>query len=235
MLILTTNPIFESFTHSDLFGKAIFAGLFLLSVITWTVFLSKWRYAKAIQKKGPSLKESLFRRWQNPLTAEVKPQDHPYFRLFHCFKQEAIAMTSIGKGDEKKAGLNREEMKLLQENLFGAVDREINHFQKNLFLLSTVVTLAPFLGLLGTVWGILLTFSELAKGSTANANALVMNGLAMALGTTVVGLLVAIPALLSYNWHKSTLIHFASDMEDFAKSLLSSLERYYRQSENKLD
>ncbi len=90
------------------------------------------------------------------------------------------------------------------------------------------MTLAPFLGLLGTVWGILITFSELQNHALSNANSTVMGGLAMALGTTVVGLIVAIPALLFYNYLKTSSNRFNSELEDCAQKLISSVELHYK-------
>jgi biopolymer transport protein TolQ len=100
--------------------------------------------------------------------------------------------------------------------------------EKDLFILSTSVTLAPFLGLLGTVWGILVTFSELQAGSSAGSNTAIIGGLSTALSTTVLGLVIAIPALIAYNYLKNNLRMFTSDMEDFLHNLISTLELQYR-------
>ena len=95
-------------------------------------------------------------------------------------------------------------------------------------MLSTIVTLAPFLGLLGTVWGILLTFSNLQMHSLTSGNSAVLAGLSMALATTVVGLIVAIPALVAYNYLKTSVKDIAADMENFSHRLLTTVEIQYR-------
>jgi biopolymer transport protein TolQ len=103
--------------------------------------------------------------------------------------------------------------------------------EKNIFVLSTIVTLAPFLGLLGTVWGILLTFSDLqAKGSTAGS-ANMLTGLSLALTTTVLGLLIAIPALIGYTYLKNKLREYKRETEDFSHRLLTVIELHYRKPE----
>jgi biopolymer transport protein TolQ len=105
---------------------------------------------------------------------------------------------------------------------------ETKKLEKHLFVLPTIITLAPFLGLLGTVWGILVTFSEMQGGASVAHNSVVLGGLSMALATTVMGLLIAIPAVIAHNYIKSDLKNYSSDMQDFLGSLLSTLELQYR-------
>jgi biopolymer transport protein TolQ len=100
--------------------------------------------------------------------------------------------------------------------------------EKNLFLLSTVVSLAPFLGLLGTIWGILTTFSELQSHTAGGTHQMVLGGLSLALATTVLGLLDAIPALIGYNYLKNAIREFQTEMEGFANEILASIEMQYR-------
>jgi len=104
--------------------------------------------------------------------------------------------------------------------------------EKNLFVLSTIVTLGPFLGLLGTVWGILLTFSELHSRGISSSNAAMLAGLSMALATTVIGLVVAIPAVIGYNYIKNAGREYLREMEDFSQVLLSTLELQYRKPDH---
>ena len=108
------------------------------------------------------------------------------------------------------------------------VSTQIKNLEKNLFILSTVVTLAPFLGLLGTVWGILITFSELQSHTMGSANQLVLGGLSLALATTVLGLFIAIPALIGYNYLKHAISDYATEMENFSIELVASVEMQYR-------
>jgi biopolymer transport protein TolQ len=88
--------------------------------------------------------------------------------------------------------------------------------------------LAPFLGLLGTVWGILTTFSELQVQGSSSSHQMVLGGLSLALATTVFGLIDAIPALIGYNYLKNTIRDFQTEMEKFASELLASIEMQYR-------
>lgn len=187
------HPLLEAFFTSDLFGKIIFLTLFILSILSWSLFLQKISYCRQIRKAALSFKPSQFSGTAN----------HPFAILLSVYRQ----------GEHE--GLNSERLLVSTR----AEQRKV--MEKGLFLLPTVVSLAPFLGLLGTVWGILLTFHELQHGAAVQGNATVMGGLAMALGTTVVGLLVAIPALVSYNYLRAQIRQFCVDMETFSEHLLA--------------
>ena len=119
----------------------------------------------------------------------------------------------------------------LTNALLRAANLELKQHAQGLPVLDTVITLAPLLGLLGTVWGILLTFSQLQEKGAIASNASMLSGLSLALATTVVGLLVAIPALVGYNYLKNGLREYRREAEDFANLLLTSLELYYRKPE----
>src|SRR4029078_12125978 len=106
---------------------------------------------------------------------------------------------------------------------------QVKHLEKNLYILSTTVSLAPFLGLLGTVWGILTTFSEMQSKTAGSTHQMVLGGLSLALATTVLGLLDAIPALIGYNYLKNTIRDLEVDMEGFSTEILASVELQYRQ------
>jgi biopolymer transport protein TolQ len=124
--------------------------------------------------------------------------------------------------------LSPADVDFVEVHLSSTIAMQIKDLEKNLYILATTVSLAPFLGLLGTVWGILTTFSELQMGAAGNSNQLVIGGLSLALATTVLGLLDAIPALIGYNYLKSTIRDFETDMQKFSTEVLASVELQYR-------
>ena len=132
---------------------------------------------------------------------------------------------------ENEVYLTSSDIEILEQYVSATLSDQYKLLEKNLFVLSTIYTLAPFLGLLGTVWGILVTFSSLNSGASAASNAAILGGISTALSTTVMGLVIAIPALISYNYLKSNLKHFSSDMENFLYRLLSILELQYRKAD----
>ncbi|MCP5469000.1 MAG: MotA/TolQ/ExbB proton channel family protein [Chlamydiales bacterium] len=207
-ILLYANPIVNAYQESDLLGKLIFLTLFFLSITTWVIFIQKYRLhrAAATHKK------------YSRLDFNVKPGNHPFGRLYAILQSTSSALL------QKKQVLLPKDIEYLRAHLKSTVSKEVVRMEKRVSLLSTIMSLAPFLGLLGTVWGILLTFSELQTGAVANANASVMGGLAMALGTTVLGLIVAIPALIAYNYLRTSIRHFSQEMEDYAQLLVASVE-----------
>jgi biopolymer transport protein TolQ len=232
MQLLSANPILNAYQGSDLFGKLIFLALLFLSILTWSLFLQKLFVQRDAKRKSAQLLQLFQKRRANPLAIEVKGPPHPFAALYQTLKDHTLTLLQKNHSvikDHHVVTLSHTDIDLIEAHLINTVSAETKNLEKNLFVLSTIVSLAPFLGLLGTVWGILLTFAELQNGSAANANATVMGGLAMALGTTVMGLLVAIPALIGYNYLKASIAHFSTDMEDFSQLLLASVELQYRQ------
>lgn len=232
MFPLATHPILSAYQGSDLFGKVIFLALFLLSMITWIIFLQKFLLQRETKNKGAQLVQIFQKKRLNPLGLEIGEVFHPFAALYHTLKEHTLELLQKNHSaleEKRHVTLSPADINLIEAHLMSTISAETKEMEKNLFILSTVVSLAPFLGLLGTVWGILLTFAELQAGASANASAAIMGGLSMALGTTVLGLVVAIPALISYNYLRSSVARLSADMEDFSHLLLSSVELQYRQ------
>jgi len=232
MQILLTNPIVDAFRVSDLFGKMIFFSLILLSITTWIIFFQKFLSQRRAKQLGDRFHALFQKKSLNPLSLEVRIL-HPFTLLYQSLKKHTLELLGKNKTvvERRSVTLSASDIDLIEAHLMNVTSKQAKKMEKNLFVLSTIVSLAPFLGLLGTVWGILLTFNELQSGATMSANATIMGGLAMALGTTVAGLLVAIPALIGYNYLRSAIAQFSGEMEDFSHLLLASVELQYRQVE----
>lgn len=232
MEILLTNPLFEAYIGSDLFGKAIFISLVLLSILTWIIFLQKFLFQRKAKQLGEKFKILFEKKRRAPLSMDVKGI-HPFAVLYQTVKQHTLELLGKNKSaiEKQDITLSASDIDLLEAHLMSVISSQTKTLEKNLFILSTIVSLAPFLGLLGTVWGILLTFNELQAGGAVSGNATIMGGLAMALGTTVAGLVVAIPALIGYNYLRAATAQFSGEMEDFSQLLIASVELQYRQVE----
>ena len=140
-------------------------------------------------------------------------------------------MQDSDQNSNTASSLSLSDIDFVASHLSTQVALEVKNLEKNLYILSTTVSLAPFLGLLGTVWGILTTFSELQTQSAGNTHQMVLSGSSLALATTVLGLIDAIPALIGYNYLKSTIRDFATDMEGFSNEILAAVELQYRKVE----
>ena len=239
MIFASGNPFISSYVQSDWFGKTIFGALFLLSVISWSVIAHKiWLFfhIRRISSEFTTLfseKDPLGLQSSRPLKGRWIEMPHPFFEIYKALKQNALQIISrnhlFGQGNESI--FSEADLGLIESQVYTTLSSHLRKLEKNLFILSTVVTLATFLGLLGTVWGIILTFSQLQEKGAIASNASMLSGLSLALATTVVGLLVAIPALVGYNYLKNGLREYRREAEDFANLLLTSLELYYRKPE----
>ena len=233
-MLLAANPFFSAYAQSDWLGKAIFLSLFFLSALSWALLLYKgWLFARTFKLSKQF--SSLFGA-EDPLSVQCgKPEKglHPFFEIYKALKQHALQVMNRNHffAPEKNSPLflSEADLDLIAAETESAISSQAKELDKHLFVLSTIVTLAPFLGLLGTVWGILLTFAELqVQGGVASHNSAMLAGLAMALATTVVGLIVAIPALVGYNYFRYAGKEYRREMEHFAQRLLSRLELQYR-------
>lgn len=182
-----------------------------------------------------SEKDPLGLQFIRPLKGRLLEVPHPYFEVYKTLKQYVLQVISRNHFyiPAQETSLSEADMGLIESQVYAAMASQTKKLEKNMFILSTVVTLGPFLGLLGTVWGILVTFSQLhQKGFAAVSNASMLSGLALALATTVVGLVVAIPALVGYNYLKNAGREYRRDLEDFSHLLLTAVELHYRRPEN---
>lgn len=229
------NPFIAAYLQSDAFGKAIFWVLFILSALSWSLLAYKIWVASVVQRI--SLQFALeFDEPADLLHLQFQPQKrfltelpHPFFEIYKSLKKNTLQIMNknhyLHAEDKERIFLSGADLELIAANTYSTIATQHKILEKNLFILSTIVTLGPFLGLLGTVWGILLTFSEL-QGAQGNSS--MLSGLSMALATTVVGLIVAIPALIGYNYLKNRGKEYRRDMEHFSDLLLTNLELQYR-------
>lgn len=239
-MVLAVNPFMSAYLQSDWFGRAIFWALFLLSALSWSVLLYKaWIFfqVKRLSREFSSLfseKEPLNLQFTRPLQGRLLEVPHPFFDIYKAFKQNALQMITRNHffSPQSKTFLSEADLLLLESQVYVALASNAKKLEKNLFVLSTAVTLGPFLGLLGTVWGILVTFSGLHQQGVSSSSTAMLAGLSLALAATVIGLVVAIPALVGYNYLKNAGREYRRDMEDFSHLLLTSIELHYRKPDH---
>jgi biopolymer transport protein ExbB/TolQ len=133
-------------------------------------------------------------------------------------------------GEGRKAMLSLKAMEHVKRTLERSVAEQSLKLESGLILLAIAVSGAPFLGLLGTVWGVMSTFGGIAMSGSANLQAMAP-GVAAALVTTVAGLLVAIPSMFGYNWLVHNLRVQTVELDNFAQELVSKMETEYLKDE----
>lgn len=230
--ILQGNPFFDAYNEADLLGKAIFLLLILLSIICWSVLIHKVWLTSQVKKGSFTFRRQFFESKAEPLTIEYLRTDCPNaFGIIHdVVKNKALEIIAINPSGTKS--LTQDDISLLETHAMSTISSLTKHLEKNLYILSTIVTLAPFVGLLGTVYGILTTFTQLQStamgGTMGGSNQAILGGLSLALAATVLGLIDAIPALIGYNYLKNLMHDFETEMQRFATDVLSTIELHYR-------
>ena len=130
-----------------------------------------------------------------------------------------------GQLTESTPKLNDTDMKIVRNIIDQTVDEQVIQMEKNVVVLATAVTAAPFIGLMGTVWGVMDAFGGLAIQGTATLSA-VAPGISGSLIATLAGLIVALPSLIGYNMLTSRIRILSTMMEHFAEELMTDLERH---------
>lgn len=229
-----SNPLIVAYTESDFIGKLIFLSLLFLSMISWTLFIQKWLTFKGIRNKAAHFMAQFQQVKGKPLSLDTKAEAHPFGSIYSHIKEQTLQLlrkNQSGFTEEKPVILSTSDIALINSSLSATIGLHSKNLESHLYILSTVVTLGPFLGLLGTVWGILTTFSAMSQRDMGQTSEAILSGLAMALGTTILGLLVAIPALIAYNFLKNSSRELQMEMQDFATEALATVEVHYRKVE----
>lgn len=224
-------PFVQSFFQADLLGKFIFIGLFALSVLTWAVILQKFLVAQKAESEAKKFSGVFRKHKSSPLNFDYAASGkfHPLFDIYDVLKTRTVELLNKNRhfiqSAQKAATLSPTDIDYIDAHVSAAITEKVQNLEKNLYILATIVTLGPFLGLLGTVWGILISFSQMQNSSSAA----VLSGLALALTTTVLGLIVAIPALIGYNALKAKIQNLEGTMNSFASEVMATVELQYRQ------
>jgi biopolymer transport protein ExbB/TolQ len=183
-------------------------------------------------KKLNRLFENEFRTQKNALDVfdrRVNVEDCPMFVVYQEGCKEADTRLKTSEGGRKTL-LSIKSMEHIKRTLESAVASQSIKLESGLILLALAVSGGPFLGLLGTVWGVMSAFSYVAMAGKADL-ATMAPGVAAALITTVAGLLVAIPSMFGYNYLVHNLRVLTVELDNFAQALVSQLETEYLKDE----
>lgn len=184
---------------SGRFGLFILCITFVMSVMTWAVVWDRWRLYSRLRARGDALRKAMASRGVAPCLAEA---EH-YLPAVEAALLLETRRFMAGRGVDGMIitddhALADSERSRLKGALEARAQNEIGEMERHLILLSTTASTAPFLGLLGTVWGIMHSFLSMGVEGAASIE-VVGPGIAEALVTTIAGLAAAIPALVAYN------------------------------------
>ncbi len=232
--------IISMIRHSDPTAKLVLLVLLFFSVVSWAIFFSRYLLFARARREGDSFLR-IFRKSRKFSEVTVICEKLPNTPLVAIFQagfselnyQIQVAQTSAGQGLSLNAGETPASGRMLIRNLesvnramLRAESGEINRLEKLLGFLATTGSVTPFVGLFGTVMGIMDAFQQIGFQGSANL-ATVAPGISAALITTAAGLFTAIPAVIAYNYFLNIIKNISAEMDDFSMEFLSIVEKNF--------
>jgi len=207
----TDFSLISLFLRADIIVKSVMIILIVCSIYSWAVIIEKYRLFKSINKSSEEFEEKFWESksaetFYNSLPTKV---DDPMAVVFQD------AMESLLK---KKSKNNLSER--MSTFLEVGIEKQMSKIDKGFTFLATVGSTAPFIGLFGTVWGIMNSFQSIAISRNTSL-AIVAPGIAEALFATALGLLAAIPAVVAYNKFNTDSQKYSQKLENFSKRFLT--------------
>ena len=224
-------------------GWVVIGILGIMSVVSWYVMITKFFYLISVKKCN----DLFLREWET-LSSDLTAIDHsdvksiggestprvqrmihrsPLYRIYHIGSGEIHKRISSGHA------LSTRSIQAIRASLDGGYVRENHKLNDGLVFLTISIAGGPFMGLLGTVVGVMITFAAIAATGEVNISA-IAPGLAAALVATVAGLLVAIPALLGYNYLTSQLKNVTADLHIFIDEFVTKMAEFYSPEVNEV-
>ena len=222
--------IISLIVHAGAVPKAVLGLLALMSLISWYVIGSKWMYLARAYRRSVHFVEkfwdsSLDEMWKE--AQEAPPS--PVSEVFRAGYQELVKLRR--RHAQAQAGAKTDEAGLgdiesIERALSRARTMAITEMENKVPFLATTASAAPFIGLFGTVWGIMNSFRNIGAKGAANL-ATVAPGIAGALVATAIGLVAAIPAVMGYNYLSRRIRVISSEMETFTNDFLNIIRRRF--------
>ena len=207
----TDFSIIKLFLRADIIVKTVIIILIACSIFSWAIIFDKYKLFKKINKSSDDFEEKFWKSksaetFYNNLPSNI---DDPMAKVFKGSMQIVMKTRS-------KANISERLSSTFQTN----IEKQMNIIEKNYTFLATVGSTAPFIGLFGTVWGIMNSFQSIAISRNTSL-AIVAPGIAEALFATALGLLAAIPAVVAYNKFSSDSKKYVQKLENFSKRFIS--------------
>ena len=207
----TDFSIIKLFLRADIIVKSVIIILIAASVYSWAIIFEKYKLFKKINQSSEDFEEKFWKSksaetFYNNLPTNI---DDPMAKVFKNSMQTVMKTRSRSNISEK-----------LSSTLQSNIEKQMNLIESNYTFLATVGSTAPFIGLFGTVWGIMNSFQSIAISRNTSL-AIVAPGIAEALFATALGLLAAIPAVVAYNKFSNDSKKYFQKLENFSKRFIS--------------
>jgi len=209
----TDFSLLQLFLRADFVVKSVIIILIAASIFSWALIFEKYKLFKKIEKSTNSFEEKFWksRSAESFYNSHMNKDKDPVANIFQS------AMAELIKTKSKTSSVQSNRVSRVLEI---SADREIKLIEKHFTFLATVGSTAPFIGLFGTVWGIMNSFQSIAISRNTSL-AIVAPGIAEALFATALGLLAAIPAVVAYNKFNSDSRKYTARIENFSKRFIS--------------
>lgn len=222
------SEFLELVLNAGLVVKLVLAILLLLSVISWAIIFFKFKMLRKADGETAEFLRSI-RAKKDFSVIYSESRNFRYTPLVHVFRAGYNEMKRAGQS--RSSGPDEQEPSEMVHAARGhritravnqAVSHQINRLEENLSFLATTGNAAPFIGLFGTVWGIMEAFQEIGQRG-ATSLAIVAPGISEALIATAAGLFAAIPAVIAYNYYLNRIRRLVSEMDNFSAELLNGI------------
>ncbi len=222
-LPLASTNIVDVFMRCDPVGQVITGGLALFSIIAWAVMIGKWNDLSNLRSLNHAF-DSHLRDQKTVLDLPESMRNKrsiPYGDLYADAIEAYYRAGMIGR----EKGIDSAQFRLehAENALQRSLARQVLRYESSMIFLASIVSGAPFLGLLGTVWGVMEAFSAVAVQQSASIASLAP-GVSAALLTTIAGLVVAIPSVFGYNALLAKTKTMVTELENYASSLADRIE-----------
>jgi len=228
--LLLSGGVWDIITRTSFFGGIILSVLLIMSLVSWGIIIHKYRQFKEVNAQTAKFAGAFSRsRELSELLNQVKSYRlTPLAAIYASGLREADllyeAKNKNSQSPETRLRLDEQDFGGINHMLDKAVSEELGRLERNVVFLATTANAAPFLGLLGTVVGVMDSFWSIGERGSASLT-IVAPGIAEALLATIVGLAAAIPAVIGYNWANNKLKYISEQSNNFSLELLARLKR----------
>ncbi|MBI2160231.1 MAG: MotA/TolQ/ExbB proton channel family protein [Candidatus Rokubacteria bacterium] len=214
--------------NSGPIAKVVLTVLLFFSIVSWALIVEKaWQFRRVRRQTFEFLR--IFREGRRPSMiygAARRTRESPLAQLYTAAYQEVAGASELSERatDDLDEGLAADRLEAVNRALRRAAAHEVAQLERYLPFLATTASATPFIGLFGTVWGVIAAFHGIGQQGSASL-AVVAPGISEALIATAAGLGAAIPAVIGYNYFVNRVKHWATEMDGFTLDLLNLLSR----------
>lgn len=228
-LVAADFSVWSLFLRADIVVKLVMLVLFAMSFWSWTIIIDKWLRMRRLGEAARRFEDAF---WSGGSLDELyervgEAPDEPMSSVFAAAMKEwrRSAQRGLATTEQSKDNLRERIERVMDATLL----REMERIERYMVFLASAGATAPFIGLFGTVWGIMNSFQAIAVSRQTNL-AIIAPGLAEALFATALGLFVAIPAVAAYNNYNNKLTRYAERVEGFMTEFGAILSRQLEES-----